>query len=156
MPRTLLEQQNHILEQLKVVITSYGECWEWQGYKNADGYGKFQYCQKDYSVHNFMWECVYGPVPEGLELDHLCRNRACGNPIHLEAVTHLENIRRGIYNNHHNSAKTHCPKGHEYSKENTYIAPNGFRQCRECRSQVYTKEQRMLYMRNYRTQKRSS
>jgi len=69
-------------------------------------------------------------------LDHLCKTRQCVNPDHLEAVTHKENIRRGEtgkHNNHHNKFKTHCPQGHEYSKENMYVYLNGGRQCKTCK-----------------------
>jgi hypothetical protein len=81
-------------------------------------------------AHRWAYEYSIGPIPEHLELDHLCRSRNCVNPEHLEAVTHLENMGRGIS---HQKAKTHCPKGHPYSGENLYVAPsNGKRYCREC------------------------
>jgi hypothetical protein len=77
-----------------------------------------------------------GPIPDGLVLDHLCRNKLCVNPKHLEPVTNQENILRGLtplVGGYYNMAKTHCPKGHEYSPENTYYRPSRWRQTRVCR-----------------------
>lgn len=71
-------------------------------------------------------------IPNGLELDHLCRNRACVNPYHLDPVSHAENMRRGVAGLKQRE-KTHCPVGHEYTAENTYIHPqNGSRNCKAC------------------------
>lgn len=77
------------------------------------------------AAHRYSWEEANGPVPEGLELDHLCRTPACVRPDHLEPVTHLENQRRGSV-----TARTHCPQGHPYDTENTYRDRKG-RRCRE-------------------------
>lgn len=116
----------------KVKITK--GCWLWTGYIRKDGYGGTKVSQKHYMVHRYMYELCFGKVPEGLVLDHLCRNRACCNPNHLEPVTSLENIRRG--NAGHNKFNTHCKQGHEWTKENTaiaYYAPGKpFRRCKAC------------------------
>ena len=91
-----------------------------QGYSRAKGT----------YAHRVAYEQEHGPIPEGLEVDHLCRNRACYNVDHLEAVTHAENIRRGLsgkVNNHH-AAKTQCPLGHDYS----HVDAHGGRRCRRC------------------------
>jgi hypothetical protein len=102
-------------------------CWLWTGPVNLQGYGCFGGRQ---AAHVHSYERTKGPVPEGLELDHLCRVPCCINPDHLEAVTRKENLHRSpIWNGN----KTHCSKGHEYTTENTYYitAKNG-RNCREC------------------------
>lgn len=78
-------------------------------------------------VHRAAYEVLVGPVPEGLELDHLCRVRHCYNPSHLEPVTRLENMRRTMKN-----GPDHCPQGHEYTPENSYVHARGDRQCRAC------------------------
>jgi hypothetical protein len=76
---------------------------------------------------------LVGPIPEGMEIDHLCRNRGCVNPEHLEPVTRQENIRRSQSISVANAAKTHCPYGHLLSGANLYLRPNrGGRACREC------------------------
>lgn len=109
-------------------------CWEWTGCKNRDGYGHAKYRGKVCRTHRLAYEHMVGPIPTGLELDHLCRNTSCVNPSHLDPVTHAENIRRGDVGKNE-STKTHCPYGHEYSVENTYKNPKGGRNCRSCRRQ---------------------
>ncbi|MDP2917085.1 MAG: HNH endonuclease signature motif containing protein [Dehalococcoidia bacterium] len=90
------------------------------------------------SAHKFAYETLVGPVPEGKELDHLCRNPPCVNPAHLEPVTHQENDIRGIAGTvsaQRLRSITHCPQGHPYDLFNTYIHPKtGARMCRICRS----------------------
>lgn len=114
-------------------------CWNWNGGLNGPaGYGSFRTGTvhaglRTVTSHRFMYEIWYGrPVPDGLVLDHLCRNRRCLNPLHLEAVTQRVNILRGRGPTAHNALKTHCPAGHEYSVENTYIH-RGMRYCRTCK-----------------------
>lgn len=115
-----------------IVITD--GCWLWKGYINKDGYGRFKIKNRHYMVHRFSYERYKEEIPEGLEIDHLCRHRNCVNPEHLEAVTHLENIRRGdlSYNGALNRNKVYCLHGHEFNEVNTYYRPNGKRNCREC------------------------
>lgn len=108
-------------------------CIIWMGGKTVGGYGMFaadpsRYQEKKVMAHRWAYEQVVGPIPDGYDIDHLCRVRACVNPKHLEPVTRAENIRRAAV------LKTHCPAGHEYTDENTYIRPGTtHRTCRTCR-----------------------
>ena len=102
-------------------------CWQWIGTVNAQGYGHFWGGDKPRSAHRWAYEHFRGPIPEGLEIDHLCRNPGCVNPEHLEPVTPKENMRRGI-----RATRTHCLKGHEYTPENTRRNGRGTRVCRTC------------------------
>lgn len=108
-------------------------CWDWQAYLDDEGYGHFWFDHTMKLAHVFLYELLEGPIPEGMELDHLCRNRACVNPSHVQPVIHLENIRRGD-SGKPQSSRTHCPAGHPYDEVNTYISPTGHRNCRICRS----------------------
>jgi hypothetical protein len=108
-------------------------CWEWQRSKSEYGYGRKPHRGRNVMAHRFFYELLVGPVPQGLELDHLCRNPACCNPRHLEPVTHRENILRGNTEPARNAVKTHCPQGHAYTPENVYIRPGTHqRGCRTC------------------------
>ena len=104
---------------------SQEECWQWLGSLNRNGYGNCCHNGKGMPAYRFAYEFLVGPVPDGLELDHLCRNPPCVNPAHLEPVTHQENIRR------HFATITHCPQGHDYTAENTRLDRYG-RKCWEC------------------------
>lgn len=107
-------------------------CWEWRGRLNSNGYAWAQR-GPGYSprvVHRILWEHTHnGPVPAGMQLDHLCRVRNCVNPEHFEVVTPSENTKR---QDHANRRKTHCKKGHEYTDDNTRVTKDGKRVCRAC------------------------
>lgn len=115
-------------------------CWLWTGALFNTGYGSIYGARGPYTqdaAHIVSYRFFVGPVPEGLELDHLCRVRCCINPAHLEPVTHLENMRRSPFPvltqlGQLQAAKTHCPHGHPYSGGNLIIRPGGKRSCAEC------------------------
>jgi hypothetical protein len=109
----------------KVNKEADGGCWEWTGALTSAKYGNVGYQGKNFSAHRISYTLVIGVIPEGLVLDHLCMNRKCVNPSHLEAVTHRENILRAV-------TKTHCPHGHLYDEDNTYYPSRGSSQCRTC------------------------
>lgn len=120
-----------------------GDCWQWTGRFDQDGYGRFG--NRGLYAHRLVWESLVGLIPPGRQIDHICRNRGCVNPDHLEVVTLQENISRtppgmkGQHSNHSrgadhlNSQKTHCPYGHPYSPENTACSARGTRLCLACR-----------------------
>ena len=104
-------------------------CWEWVAARDKLGYGKFWSGTRLMFAHRWAYEQLIGPIPRGLEPDHLCRFPSCVNPTHIELITHRENIRRGYASV---PLKTHCAKGHPYSGSNLYIKPDGGRECRTC------------------------
>lgn len=117
--------------QEKITITDNG-CWQWTGSIGLKGYGLTSYKDISYSAHKFIYQLLKGEVPAGLVLDHLCRNRSCVNPKHLEIVTQQVNLLRGKTKAAENAAKRECIKGHKYTDENTYVKPNGARNCKIC------------------------
>jgi hypothetical protein len=122
----------------KFTVSESG-CWEWTAFRNESGYGQYVVEKSKPGIapaklgyaHRYAYEQLVGPIPEGLHLDHLCRNPPCCNPDHLEPVTPRENVVRGISPWGVNARKTHCIHGHEFN-EQTYIAKNGARKCRPC------------------------
>ena len=120
---------------VKVSVGAHDECWPWHAVLDRDGYGKFYLAgSRTVLAHRVAYERLLGPIPEGLVIDHLCRNRRCQNPLHMEPVTMAENKRRGESFSIKNAKKTHCPQGHPYDGINTYIHPStGYRHCRECK-----------------------
>lgn len=107
-------------------------CWLWLGAPTRGGYAQFQVGYKNHRVHRYAYEQLVGPIPDGFQLDHLCRVRNCVNPAHLEPVTQAENIRRGYSEAGLNARKTHCKRGHEFTEANTIRRSDGGRACREC------------------------
>jgi hypothetical protein len=112
----------------KYVTKRDNGCWEWTGSRDRLGYGLFS---DEGRAYKFSYELHNGTVPDGFELDHLCRNSSCVNPDHLEAVTHRVNVLRGTSPWAVNARKTSCKHGHPFNADNTY-AYRGARRCREC------------------------
>lgn len=125
-----------------------GGCWEWTAGKDWDGYGIFHEShRRSRRAHRYAYELLVGPIPEGLTTDHLCRNRGCVNPTHLELVTPVENVMRGESDAAKNARKGTCKAGHPLSGPNLSIyARDGSRVCLECRrrtSVAYRKRKKM-------------
>jgi hypothetical protein len=117
-----------------------GPCWQWKLKPTIWGYGRIVVCatpRKAMQAHRFSFEMLIGPVPDGLELDHLCRNRMCVKPTHLEPVPPQVNKLRGESPTARNARKTHCKYGHDFSDPTVLIlAANGKRKCRVCRDRA--------------------
>lgn len=127
-------------ERLWEHIVVVENCWEWIGYRGSDGYGTFRLSPtKCGRPHRASYELYRGPIPAGMTIDHLCRNRGCVNPDHLEVVTQKENCLRGNGFYAKNARQTHCPQGHPYDEANTYHDPRGGRICRICRQRSVVK-----------------
>ncbi len=108
-------------------------CWLWLA-STSNGYGQISVDGHDRQAHRVAYEMLVGPIPQGLQLDHLCRTQICVNPEHTEPVTQRVNILRGVGITAQAALKTECPQGHPYDEANTYVAPDGARACRICKS----------------------
>lgn len=111
-----------------------GRCWSWRAATDLHGYGVFAvgtHCRRA-AAHRVAYGLLVSEIPAGLELDHLCRNPNCVNPVHLEPVTHRENMLRGKTVGAANAVKTHCKYGHLFDEANTHVKRSGKRDCRAC------------------------
>ena len=126
------KDKQRFMSKVKVVIDG---CWEWEGSTDRHGYGYFWFAGKIRKAHRFSYTLCMRDIPEGLTIDHLCRNPACVNPQHLEPVTQKENVNRGERWTEEKRA-THCPQGHAYAPDNAYInADTGYKWCKICKLQ---------------------
>ena len=132
MESTVLIISDHELFWSHVIPTGF--CWLWEGGEGGEGegYGRARVNGSMRAAHRVAYEALVGAIPDGMQLDHLCRIHLCVNPDHLEPVTPQENTLRGFGPAGINARKTHCIHGHEFTPENTYIK-GGWRICRECK-----------------------
>ena len=115
-------------------------CWSWTGGRVPNGYGKFWVGGQTLIAHRWLYTTLIGPVDDGLTLDHICRNRLCVRPDHLEIVTVKENVLRGVGYSAVNSRKTHCIHGHPFNQANTRLNKDGSRGCRTCARNIYWRQ----------------
>ena len=111
---------------LKDRIEKTTDCWNWVGCIGSEGYGRFMKNYKEYLAHRVVYELFKGKIKKGLHIDHLCRNRRCVNPNHLEQVTSRENVLRGEGLFAKNLRKTHCKHGHEFSGKNLILIERNY------------------------------
>lgn len=130
---------------LKWVVFS-GGCWEWAGATNGVGYGVLALGRNGPKVlaHRLAYEQWVGPIPDGLTIDHLCRNPGCVRPDHLEPVTQRVNTLRGTSPSAAQAKQTHCKRGHPFDEANTHITTTGKRNCRTCHRDYERERQRRL------------
>lgn len=128
------EQRDRLFSRL--IIDQETGCLLWAGSTVAKGYGRVKVGRNTWYVHRVMYEMFAGSIPEGLQLDHLCRVRHCANVAHLEPVTSRENTIRGETLPAANLSKTHCAQGHAFEGDNLLIGVDGFRRCRACKRDI--------------------
>lgn len=120
-----------------IELIPFHSCWEWMGALNHSGYGRLSVKNRVLRAHRVVYELLRGPIPTGFTLDHLCRNRSCVNPAHLEPVSIGENVMRVRTIPAANAARVECYRGHPFTAENTIVRtrPSGatYRTCRRCR-----------------------
>lgn len=124
-------QTQPLMERVWSHVQKADGCWTWSAYTDKRGYGRIKVAKRTLFAHRVVYEHVREPIPKHLQVDHLCRNRGCVNPAHMELVTTRQNTLRGISPTAQNARRTHCLKGHPYDLFNTYLE-RGRRTCRIC------------------------
>jgi hypothetical protein len=127
----------------RITVNEHG-CWIANGSPNTTGYKQISIGGKRRVIHRVLYELLIGPIPSQHVLDHLCRVRACCNPLHVEPVTVYENTLRGKSPTAEYARRTHCDYGHPFTIANTYLRNDGGRRCKTCRKQLphFNKEEK--------------
>ena len=128
-------QRPSVEERFWAKVNKTDRCWLWVGGKDRKGYGRFQLNYKSLKAHRLAYELTMGNIPQGLTIDHLCRNHGCVKPTHLETVPNGVNVLRGIGLTAKESRQTACKRGHPFDLFNTYFH-KGIRGCRACRQEA--------------------
>lgn len=133
----------------KVDCGTDDECWQWLGVKSQLGYGVVRIKNSNYMAHRVGYELECGEIPIGYDIHHKCENPSCINPYHLIAITHQEHMNKYTPKSciTFQKQKTHCSRGHEFTVENIYITPQGYRNCRLCH-RYYTRRYDMERKKN--------
>lgn len=138
MPRGVYERAKvDVADRFWVKVNKSDGCWEWTAHRHVSGYGMINIDRVPRYAHRVAYEMLRGEIPDGLQLDHLCRNRGCVNPDHLEPVTNRENTLRGRcgeVNAARMRARTRCKSGHEFTADNTHVYIRNGRTTRHCRA----------------------
>ena len=132
-----------LAERLWKMVEKSDGCWTWKGRRCDHGYGRISDKGKQRHASRVAFEVTHGPLPSNLTVDHLCRNRLCCRPDHLEAVTNRENVLRGNGHSAIAARRSTCAKGHPYTPENTRIYKGHKRQCRICAREWNTRLKRI-------------
>lgn len=145
---SLSKLPNHFWAKVETPASG-NACWNWMAAKQNSGHavffpGTYSGTRKTVRAYRFAYQMLRGPIPDGLVLDHLCRNPGCVNPWHLEIVTSRTNILRGTGASARNAVKTHCVNGHPLDGYNLRMLPGGWRGCRRCRNDAKSRHQMKL------------
>lgn len=132
LPRGRIRKDEGAEARFFAFVEKTDTCWNWIGFRNEHGYGRWRWRGRTQGAHRASYEMFVRDIPDGMFIDHLCRNRSCVNPDHLEPVSNEENILRGESPPAMNRRKSVCPAGHEYDAANTYVSSRGYRQCKRC------------------------
>lgn len=139
-PTLTPQEQATFWERVAIDMYDDDACWPWKARLEPSGYGRFWVRNKTYLPHRVAWALQHGGTSCELTIDHVCKNRACCNPAHLDLVTMRVNVLRGDGVTARNAVKTHCHRGHEFTPENTRFVPGKGRSCKQC-----DKEQRQSW-----------